>query len=180
MSKYLSDTCSDLTAGESLSTTVAFDTYAPATYDCEYRFRPAAGAGAFTVAAADTGTSYRLTLSYSETQDLPPGPLFYVAYVTDSSSNRYIAEDGVIEIKPNPTTVTHAQRMLDAVRAVLENRAGEDQLTVAIGDIQLRHMTPRELMDLERNYLVRVRNEINAYRRARGAGSENQIRVKFT
>ena len=170
----LNDTCVAFTAGETVTATLLFDSYHADSYSCRYEFRAEQvglypGNDRFGIDATTSGTSFLLTLPAATSEELPPGDLVFTAYVTKTSdSTKKVADSGVIRVKPNPAVVSYNARMLAAVRAVMEGRANNDQLTTQLGDVQLKYMSPTELERWEGLFAARVRSEIDVARRAAG------------
>lgn len=174
----ISDTVADIWAGATATGVVAYDTYPPATHSLTWRFRSASGH--FDVSATETGTSYRLTIPASTTENLDPGDLYYVAYATNSTTSAIsVCDKGKIIVRPNPRIRTHSEIVLDAIRARIEGRASDDQLTMAIADVQLSHMTAAELLQWERYYAGRVRSEMSNMSAAVGLGRRNKVLASF-
>jgi len=173
----LSDTVADFWAGATATGVVAYDTYPPATYSCTWRFRSATGH--FDISATETGTSYRCTIPASTTEQVDPGDLYFVAYVTDTAGTISVADKGKIIVRPNPRTQSHAEIVLAAINARIEGRATDDQLTIAIADVQLLHMTPAELLTWQRYYSGRVRSEMSNMNAAVGLGRGNKVVTSF-
>lgn len=179
MSTLLSDELDEgLRAGENLVATVAFDDY-PASdgYTCRYDFR---GPSVFYVEASVSSDSYVLALGYADTADLLPGQYIYVGYVTlTSTSVRTEADSGVLNILANPATKTQARVILDALEALIEGRATQDQRTTAIGDVQLQFMAAADLMKWRNYWRAEVASETASALQAEGAAT-SVVLARFT
>jgi hypothetical protein len=149
------------TAGETKTQTVCFDSsYSAASNSLRYEFR--GEEDAFGVDCTDTGTSFRLLIPAATTRDIRPGDYVYVAYATnDSTSVVTVVDGGALTLKPNPVRVSHSQRCLQAIRARIEGRATQDQLTVQMGDVMLQHMTMAQLLAAESVFSARVKAEMS-------------------
>lgn len=175
----LSAGLTEMTAGENIAETVSFDDHlASAGWSCKYAFR---GMSAFEI-DADTnsdGDSFDLKFTYTETEQLIPGIYAYTGFVL-KASDRIKVDSGTIEIFANPGLETHAQKVLKAIRAVIEGRASSDQLTISLADTQLQYMTPDELMKLEQTYLGRVNREISRMSTNRDGPAIGMLASRFT
>lgn len=77
-------------------------------------------------------------------------------------------------------TSTHARRVLAAVEAVLEGRAGEAEADVQINGRAVKYIPIAELLVLRDRYRAEVAREDAAVRLANGlGGSINTLRVRF-
>jgi hypothetical protein len=167
-----------LTAGESLAATVAFDDYpASSGYTCRYEF---AGPSTFYAETTVSTDSYVLAVHYDVTAELAPGLYSYVGYVTATATDiRYKADSGTIRVKFNPARKTRARVILDAVEALMEGRASDDQRTTKLGEVELQFMTPGDLMKWRNYWRQEVSAEISSAQQGEGAAL-NTIRTRFT
>lgn len=183
MSTYtsLADAIDDciLTAGESISATLAFDDYPATTHTVKYFFRQELTHREATCSAS--GSNHVLAVAASITELWQTGRVLFSAIATNDSTDAAERCDyGVLDVHPNPAIVTHAQKVLMAIRAVIEGRASDDQLTVALGDVQLRNMTPKELSEWEGAYHDRVQAEMDRAAGMLGASNRRTIQTRFT
>ncbi len=107
------------------------------------------------IAAAD-GDDYLVEELPTVTTDWDPGIYHYQAYVT-KATERYQVGEGTIEVLEDFATTTgfdgrsHAKKTLDAIEAVLEDKATQDQLSYSIGGRSLSRFSWEELTGA-RNY----------------------------
>ena len=96
-----------------------------------------------------------------DTSDLPAGFYGYQAKVSNESENYYI-ETGSFNVLTaydvnNPhDTRTHAHKMLDAIEALLEGRATNEQKRIKINNREIEHHTLKELTDLRDYYKAEI------------------------
>lgn len=69
-------------------------------------------------------------------------------------------------------TKTHAQKVLDAINAVIERRATSDQQSYSINGLSITRMNIGELLKFQKIYELRVANEKNPKRKTK-------IKVRF-
>jgi hypothetical protein len=172
---------SELTAGETLSESVTFADYLSSVSGSAlvYRFR-GPGAGQFEIAAtAGTAGAWDLLYAAALTEKLEPGTYAYTAYHTLAGVTVAI-DKGTLTILGNPGLATHAQKVLAGIRAVIEGRASNDQLTISLGDTQLQYMTAGELLDWETRYQSICRREVSGLSGERGGPQFGIIRTRFT
>lgn len=180
MSVYssLADAKTSITAGETLLVNLSFSDYPRASGDTlTYKFR---GMSNFEKKCTANGTGFTLTVPDTVTDDLEPGVYAYTAFFNDASKSQIISIDsGTLEVLANPGKKTHAQTMLAAIRARLESRATNDQLTIAIDGVQLKYMEPDDLLKWEGVYLERVKREVALMSGNRGGPMRGIISTRF-
>lgn len=121
---------------------------------------------------------------------ISPGKYQWVTYLTDASGKQQTVESGGVLIQPNPSSGapvdlrSHAQKMLDAIEAILEGRATSGDLDM----IQIHAPTlgsrgagysPDMLLPLRDKYRAEVLAEARAAAVARGERVSNTLKVRF-
>lgn len=129
------------------------------------------------IAATADGIVFAVTAPIASTKTLPAGTYRMVGYVEDAGvTQRFGVYDEEIVIDPayaNAGVVddrSHARIVLDAINAVLENRATKDQEEYQIGHRSLKRTPLNELYKFRQQYQGQVRSEELAERAARGQG----------
>jgi hypothetical protein len=121
----------------------------------------------------------------SNTTSYTAGEYNWVSYITRSSdSARIKLSEGFTEIQQNYATTTssvrsHAKKVLDAIEAVIENRATMDQSSMSIAGRSLSRLTVDELMTFRDRYKAEYLKEIKLARIKNKQGSGNSIKVRF-
>ncbi len=122
-------------------------------------------ADAVTVELEDADGLHAGTLPISQT----PGALHYAIKATRLADDvAMTVERGVITVAPDPALAdprSHAERMLDAIEALLENRASKDVQSYAIAGRNLTKLTVDELQRWRRFYRSEVARERGSGRR---------------
>lgn len=117
-----------LTAGDTWTWSRAFPDYPAADYTLSYAIRGASRLDWDTDWVVESGSGYVVTIPAASTADLEPGTYRWAAYVTDGSSNRYTADQGVFTVDADLSALeageaqTHNEKMLALVEAALEER----------------------------------------------------------
>jgi len=133
-------------------------------------FMARSGEGAnveFSIAASNSGDDYLFSASSAATSAFVAGLYHYQIEVLETSSNnRLILDQGELDVTVDLDVNavdprTHAEKMLQKIEAVLENRADADVSSYSIAGRSLTKMTPEELLTWRDNY----RREVKAYRR---------------
>ena len=133
-------------------------------------FMARSGTGAnveFSIAASNSGDDYLFSASSNATAAFTAGLYHYQIEVLEtSSSNRLILDQGELDVTVDLDVNavdprTHAEKMLQKIEAVLENRADADVSSYSIAGRSLTKMSPEELLTWRDNY----RREVKAHRR---------------
>ena len=137
------------------------------------------------VAATETDGEYLVTFTAVQTATLAAGNYTLVMSVTDGT-DRYTTYSQSATIEANlaaaasaTDTRSHARKVLDAIEAVLENRATKDQESYTIKDRSLTRMSVEDLMMFRDRYKAEVAREDRAERIAQGLGTSAKIKVRF-
>jgi len=109
-------------------------------YSLSYEFNIVDGSTAvnFTITATEANDKYYVEVGSSTTANYTKGNYHWYAYITRSSdSERIMIDEGYTEIVDNYATTSsdirsHAKTCLDAIEAVIENRASIDQQSMSI------------------------------------------------
>jgi hypothetical protein len=116
---------------------------------------------------------------------LTKGRYNWIAYITRSSdSARIKIGEGYTEIQDNYAATTssvrsHAKIVLDAIEAVIENRATMDQSSMSIAGRSLSRLSIDELMTFRDRYKTEYLKEVKMARIKNKRGSGNTVKVKF-
>ena len=159
--------------------------YPSAAYALIYEFNLVDGSTAsnFTLTATEANDEY--IISTTSTTSYTAGNYNWIAYIQRSSDNARIKiGEGFTEIQQNYATTTssvrsHAKVVLDAIEAVIENRATIDQSSMSIAGRSLSRMSVDELMTFRNTYKAEYLKEVKMTRIKNGHGSGNTIKVKF-
>jgi hypothetical protein len=131
--------------------------------------------------AAD-GDTHLVNLVEADTTAWDPGRYEYQAWVTNGTDS-HMVESGAIVIKPNFRAQangydgrTHAEKVLDALEALIEGKATVDQQSYSVGGRSVTRLTPAELAEWRDKY----RREVSAQRRRQGPRRKSRsIKVRF-
>jgi hypothetical protein len=160
-------------AGDTWRWQIALPDYPAPTWSLLYTLFSAAGVVSFTSTAA--GTEHLIHLLPAVTAEYPPGRYDWVSHVSDGT-DRYPIGANALQILPDLATATsydgrsHARKVLDAIDALIENRATSgdvDLVSAASGDSQMARSLP-DLLRLRDRYAAMVAQEEQAAARARG------------
>lgn len=159
--------------------------YPTASYSLSYEFNLVDGSTAanFTLTATESNDEY--LIETSNTTSYTSGEYNWVAYITRSSdSARIKLTEGFTEIQENYATTTssvrsHAKKVLDAIEAVIENRATMDQSSMSIAGRSLSRLTIDELLQFRDRYKAEYLKEVKKARIKNRKDSGNTIKVRF-
>jgi len=175
---------SEFRAGDSLSWSESWPDYPPTDgWVLTYRLVGSPGTVSFT-STNDNG-AHLFSVASATTAAWASGFYEWTAFVS-KGTERFTLDEGTITILANPATETaadkrsHARKVLDAIRAVLEGRASKDQESYSINGRTLNRTPVRDLIELERVYAARVAREERRNKAKHGLGSTSQtIKVRL-
>ena len=151
----------------------------------KYRLAPRATGAEIDITATASGDDYLISVSAATTAGWVAGWYTYTAFV-EKASERYTVERGQMQVLPASTTLadgtdtrTHARKVLDAIEAVLENRATLDQESYAINGRSLKRMPIADLLKLRQLYRAEVAGEEAAAKLAAGLGTARKVQVRL-
>lgn len=159
--------------------------YPTASYSLSYEFNLVDGSTAanFTLSATESNDEY--IIEVSNTTSYTSGEYNWVSYITRSSdSARIKLSEGFTEIQENYATTTssvrsHAKKVLDAIEAVIENRATMDQSSMSIAGRSLSRLTIDELLQFRDRYKAEYLKEVKKARIKNKKDSGNTIKIRF-
>ncbi len=137
-----------------------------------------------TVTATADGTGYRFTVPAATTAGWSAGQYRVFIYAVQGA-NKYEVGRGYVTVAPDPFTSTgdtrdHIRKMLDAIEATLEGRAGQEYASMTIDGYSVTQMSPDELLKLRAYYRNELRKAENLDRIASGKSPKNKVLIKFT
>jgi F0F1-type ATP synthase epsilon subunit len=161
------------------------DDYPTADYSLSYEFNIIDGATAvnFTLSASESNNEY--VIETTDTSSYTKGEYNWVSYITRASdSARIKISEGFTEIQDNYATTaasvrSHAKKVLDAIEAVIENRATMDQSSMSIAGRSLSRLTIDELLTFKNRYKAEYLKEIKKARLKNNKASGNLIKARF-
>lgn len=161
--------------------------YSNSLYTLSYEFNLVDGSthSNFTITASASGDDYLIEVSSTTTATYTKGNYNWVSYITrDSDSARIKIGEGFTEIEDNFATTStsvrsHAKKVLDAIEAVIENRATMDQSSMSIAGRSLSRLSIDELLTFRDRYKSEYLKEVKRARIQNKKPSGNIIGVKF-
>lgn len=132
---------------------------------------------------ASTAGGWKWDIVGSAITTLEPGNYTWVIEAS-ASGNRWEVERGRCTVYPDPTTASvdprsHARIVLEAIQAVIENRATKDQSSYTIAGRSLSRTPLPELLMLLDRYKGEVYREEQAARIAKGLPTSGRVLVRF-
>lgn len=126
--------------------------YPAGTWTLTYWFKQAASAGGkFSIVATADGTNYAISVAAATTAGYTADDYTWAAVVT-SGSEAYEVDRGTCKVLPKYNADaalddrSHARKMVEAIEALMENRATKDQMEYSIGNRMLKRMPIAELI----------------------------------
>lgn len=165
------------------------ENYPIGSYSLTFEFHEDSGGGGnhkFTLTAVEANSTYYIEAASSSTTGYSIGDYIWEAYITKTSdSNRIMVDSGRTSITNNLANTnadlrSHAKKVVDAIEAVIENRASMDQSSMSIAGRSLSRMSIDELMTFRDRYKAEYLKEIKLARIRNGQGTGNTPKVRFT
>lgn len=159
--------------------------YPPATFELKYSARLEGESTEIEITATESGNEYIVEVSSVTTGGWTAGRYQWQAYITRSAdSERITIDSGSFEVLENRDLSTvdsrsHNRKVLEAIRAVIEDRASKDQESYSIDGRSLSRTPISDLITLENRYAWRVKGEEDAERLANGIGTGNHMQVRI-
>ncbi len=159
--------------------------YPTASYALSYEFNLVDGSTVSNFSLTATESNNEYIIEVSNTTSYTAGEYNWIAYITRSSdSARIKLSEGFTEIQENYATTTssvrsHAKKVLDAIEAVIENRATMDQSSMSIAGRSLSRLTIDELLQFRDRYKAEYLKEVKKARIKNKKDSGNTIKVRF-
>lgn len=166
-------------AGDSYELVGAFDDYPATTWTAELVFAQGSKRARFSATAS--GNSFSFEIDSASSLELAVGRSAYQIQVSDNLGTNKTVQSGQVEICPSLFSDgdfrSHAERMLEAIEAVLENKATSDQKQLTIKGRSIVRFDPDQL----EAWRDRYRREVALERRkAQGkTKTVQQIKARF-
>ncbi len=174
----------ELVQGDTLSFTTSVPDYLPsAGYTLTYSIR---GVANLDLVASPVGTNYQITATSTQTETLPPGKYWWVAYIT-GNGQRFTVDKGILNVKPDlinlpagydgrtPAAIALAQ----AESALASFQAGGVTKSYTIGDRTMVYQDASQLLAVISYWRARVVKEETADKIANGLGNPRKLHVRF-
>jgi len=129
------------------------------------------------ITASAEGTDHLVEEVPTDTAEHTAGVYKYQARVTKNAES-YIVETGTIEVRPNFAAQTmgyddrsNAKKIVDAIDAVLVNKASQDQQSISIGGRALSRFSWSELVEARKEFhRIYIAEERKAGRLSKAVG----------
>jgi hypothetical protein len=175
-----------MVVGDTWDFTTTVSLFPPADgFTLKYRLAPKVSGAAITFSASTEGDHYRVQLAPATTATYPAGDYGWTSWV-EKSGAQYSVDSGQVTLLPNPTTIaagydnrSFARITLEAIEAVIGNRATKDQQEYAIFGRSLKRIPISELLVFRDRFAAEVANEDAAKAVAAGLGNPRNIGVRF-
>lgn len=159
--------------------------YPPASYALTYSARLESTGTEIEITASESGQDYIVEVASATTAGYTVGIYSWQAYITRTAdSERVTVGSGTFEIVANRDAAStdprsHAKKVLDAIEAILEDRATKDQQAYTIRGRSLSRTPIPDLLELRKVYKAEVAREKQAEDIAAGRGHSGKIKVRL-
>lgn len=177
-----------LRAGDTWKWTKTLGDYpASAPWTLKYRFKNAQGG--FEITASASGDDHGVTVAATTSAGYRAGHYDWMAWVEGGSSEKYTVDTGTFEVLENFRSGTsadqpydgrsHARIVLDAIEAVIQNRATLDQEAYEIAGRSLKRTPLADLLKMRQHYKAEVASEAAAEAIASGLATGRRIQFRL-
>jgi hypothetical protein len=189
VSAYPDAVPSTLTAGSRWAWTRSdiTDAYPTASYTLKFRFSLLADPYTdYSIVASKVSSAHVVEVATSVTSGYAAGDYsWFAVIVRDSDSEEVTVDTGFVTIQPDMgaapgDTRTWVARVLAAIRATIEGTASKEQSGYSIGGRSLSLRTPGELLELEREFHKRWKQEQAEINRAAGRTAVSRVLIKMS
>jgi hypothetical protein len=154
-------------------------------WSLKYICTNADGAFDFSDDGTATSTVFSVNLDAATTAAFTAGSYIWQLFATDGTDTVFVSS-GPLEVVADITdgstahdARSHVKKTLDALEAVIEDKASKDQLSHSIAGRSLTRFSPEELIKWRAKYAAYYREELVAARVAAGRGNPNIIKATF-
>ena len=145
----------------------------------------------YSVVATANGVNHSVVITAATSAAYVAGTYTWKAFVTTgsgSTAERYEVDSGTFIIQANPAILvsnaglddrSHVKKVLDAIRAVIEDRASKDQESFSIAGRSLSRTSIDDLLKFERKYTALYAAELRDKKLARGERPGGRILIGF-
>ena len=172
-----------IAAGVTATWQVSLSDYPASTWTLVYTLINSAAK--ISITATANGVDHLVSVAPATTAGYTAGTYNWQATATDGVDT-HVVREGCMEVvalfsaQSTLDARSHAAIMVDAIEAMLQGRASDEQRKFKIGDTEVEYLSPAEIQE----WLNFYRNELSAEKRAdamaKGRGSSNIMRVRFT
>lgn len=172
-----------IVSGDTLDFMTSLPDYPAATYTLKFRLVPRTSGTPVTITCTASGDDHRCTADAATTAAWTAGDYAWFSWV-EKGAERYSVSEGQAVVVANPATQTtfdnrSASRIaLDAVEAVIANRATLDQEEYSIAGRSLKRTPMADLLRLRSALRIDVGREDAANRRKLGLDDGRRIYLR--
>jgi len=178
-------------AGSTLKVEVGFSDYPATDWTATLKIQSAASREPSSggVSATANGLDFRFLVAAATTASWTADEYRWVVEVSatiDAVVETYTASTGIIIVEPDFTGAagnvdfrSHARTVLEAIEAVIENRATQDQASYSIAGRSLSKTAIPDLLLMRERYKALVVEEDRRDRRNRGLSTDATIKARF-
>jgi hypothetical protein len=176
-------------AGDTYKWKVAQGDYVPATWTLQYYFVRTGSSVSLTGGEiVDNGDgTWTVTMSATKSTALADNERYQFQGVVNDGTQYVTINSGTVQVVPgvreHGTGIdirSDARKNLEAIDAVLTNKAGTDRLAYSIAGRSLTEFSWGELIDARAYYAKQVAREVAKERAGRGLSSGRRVLARFT
>ena len=172
-------------AGTTWRWTRSFTDFPANTWTLTYYFREVKGNYSFDITATNNNNAFQVNLPTTTTSNYAPGVYSGQGFVS-SGNERYLVYENQLEVGTDfalqgvgKDTRSHAQKVLGAIKGLLEGKFIEDASSYSIAGRSITKLSPQELIDAKNYYESLVVTEIRQQRAKQGLETGQVVRARF-
>lgn len=183
--KYLPIEPQQAMAGTTWKWERSFSNFPASTWDLTYYFREVTGKYTFDVGTLNSNDAFRVNASYTITNSYTPGIYSGQGFVT-LGTERFLVYENQLQVSANfnlqgvgKDTRSHAQKVLEAIKGLLEGKFVEDASSYSIAGRSITKLDVQQLIDAKNYYESLVVMEIRNQRAKQGLQTGQVVRARF-
>ncbi len=172
-------------AGTTWRWTRSFTDFPANTWTLTYYFREVTGKYSFDIVATNDNNAFQVNLDSTVTDDYAPGVYSGQGFVSNGN-DRFLVYENQLEVATDfkhqgvgKDTRSHAQKVLQAIKGLLEGKFTEDASSYSIAGRSITKLSPAELIDAKNYYESLVVSEIRQQRAKQGLETGQVVKARF-
>ncbi|GAA5442641.1 hypothetical protein Misp06_00815 [Microbulbifer sp. NBRC 101763] len=137
----------------------------------------------YVINTAANGSAHQVALTGADTAAWIDGEYSLVAWV-QNGTNRHTIDNWRVRIKPNPASAdydprSHAEKMLEALRQLLQKKAGSGKQSITVDGQTVTFTTWDEMVQAEKHYTGKVKAQRRRERERRTGRKSNRVLARI-
>jgi hypothetical protein len=164
----------------------SFSNFPADTWSLIYYFREVTGKYSFDISATNNNKAFEVNIPFATTNNYAPGVYSGQGFVT-YNNDKFLVYENQLEVGASfqlqgvgKDTRSHAQKVLEAIKGLLEGKFVEDASSYSIAGRSITKLDVQQLIDAKNYYESLVVMEIRNQRAKQGLQTGQVVRARFT